>query len=137
VNISPRIAFSFPISDEALFFAHYDVLTQRPSGSVNRLDLISYLAFGTGGTNVFNDQFNNPNLRAEKTIDYELGFQQKLDNYSSLKLSGFYREQRDQVQVSQIVGAFPGDYRTFENKDFGTVKGMTVTYDMRTRGNLS
>ena len=26
----PRIAFSFPISDEAQFFAHYDVLTQRP-----------------------------------------------------------------------------------------------------------
>ena len=25
-----RIAFSFPISDEAQFFAHYDVLTQRP-----------------------------------------------------------------------------------------------------------
>ena len=30
----PRIAFSFPISDEALFFAHYDVLTQRPTDNV-------------------------------------------------------------------------------------------------------
>ena len=30
VNVMPRVAFSFPISDEALFFAHYDVLTQRP-----------------------------------------------------------------------------------------------------------
>ena len=137
VNVSPRIAFSFPISDEALFFAHYDVLTQRPSGGVNRLDMISYLAFGTGGTNLFGNQFNNPDLKAEKTIDYELGFQQKLDNYSSLKFAGFYREQRDQVQVSQVLGAFPGDYRTFENRDFGTVKGMTMTYDMRTRGNLS
>lgn len=137
VNVSPRIAFSFPISDEALFFAHYDVLTQRPSGGVNRLDLISYLAFDQGGLNVFGNQFNNPNLRAEKTIDYELGFQQKLDNYSSLKISGFYREQRDQVQVSNIIGAYPGDYRTFENEDFGTVKGMTLTYDLRTRGNLS
>ena len=139
VNISPRIAFSFPISDEALFFAHYDVLTQRPSGSVNRLDLLSYLAFeqGTGGTDLTGSIFNNPDLRAEKTIDYELGFQQKLDNYSALKISGFYREQRDQVQVSSVIGAFPGDYRTYENKDFGTVKGLTVSYDMRTRGNLS
>ena len=25
INVMPRIAFSFPISDEALFFAHYDV----------------------------------------------------------------------------------------------------------------
>jgi hypothetical protein len=137
VNISPRIAFSFPISDEALFFAHYDVLTQRPSGGVNRLDLISYLAFNDGGTNIFGNQFNNPNLRAEKTIDYELGFQQKLDNYSALKISGFYREIRDQVQVTQIIGAYPGSYQTYGNKDFGTVKGLTITYDLRTRGNVS
>ncbi|MBL4594462.1 MAG: carboxypeptidase regulatory-like domain-containing protein, partial [Flavobacteriales bacterium] len=58
VNISPRIAFSFPISDEALFFAHYDVLTQRPEGR-NRLDLIGYLLFDNGGNTI-----NNPDLRA-------------------------------------------------------------------------
>ena len=137
VNISPRIAFSFPISDEALFFAHYDVLTQRPSGGVNRLDLISYLAFNQGGTNLFGAPFNNPNLKAEQTIDYELGFQQKLDNYSSLKIATFYRENRNQVQVTQVLGAYPGNYQTYENKDFGTVKGLTVAYDLRTRGNIS
>ncbi len=136
VNISPRIAFSFPISDEALFFAHYDVLTQRPSSS-NRMDLLSYLAFGAGGTNIFGNYFNNPNLRAEQTIDYELGFQQKLDNYSALKISAFYREMRDQVQSVQVIGAYPGNYFTFDNEDFGTVKGLTVSYDLRTRGNVS
>ncbi len=136
VNISPRIAFSFPISDEALFFAHYDVLTQRPETG-NRMDLISYLAFGAGGNNLYGNYFNNPDLKAEQTIDYELGFQQKLDNYSSLKISAFYREMRDQVQSVQVIGAFPGNYYTFDNEDFGTVKGMTVTYDLRTRGNIS
>jgi outer membrane receptor protein involved in Fe transport len=136
VNISPRVAFSFPISDEALFFAHYDVLTQRPSGGVNRLDLISYLAFN-GGTNLFGNPFNNPNLKPEKTIDYEIGFQQKLDNYSSLKIAAFYKENRDQVQVTQVIGAFPGNYQTYENKDFGTVKGLTIAYDLRTKGNLT
>jgi hypothetical protein len=30
VNWMPRMAFSFPISDEANFFAHYDILVQRP-----------------------------------------------------------------------------------------------------------
>ena len=38
----PRIAFSFPISDEAQFFAHYDVLTQRPP-SANRIEPLDYL----------------------------------------------------------------------------------------------
>ena len=40
--IMPRIAFSFPISDEAQFFAHYDVLTQRPPQS-NRIEPLDYL----------------------------------------------------------------------------------------------
>lgn len=136
VNISPRIAFSFPISDEALFFAHYDMLTQRPESN-NRMDLISYLGFGAGGTNIFGGYFNNPALKAEQTIDYELGFQQKLDNYSALKISAFYREMRNQVQSTQVIGAYPGNYFTFDNKDFGTVKGFTVSYDLRTKGNVS
>ena len=29
-NVMPRLSFSFPISDDANFFAHYDVLVQRP-----------------------------------------------------------------------------------------------------------
>ena len=37
----PRIAFSFPISDEALFYAHYDVLTKRPS--VGQISYLNYL----------------------------------------------------------------------------------------------
>lgn len=136
VNISPRIAFSFPISDEALFFAHYDVLTQRPTGN-NRMDLMSYLAFGAGNTNLFGAYFDNPALKAEQTIDYELGFQQKLDNYSALKISAFYREMRNQIQSVQVIGAYPGNYYSFDNADFGTVKGFTVSYDLRTKGNVS
>jgi Carboxypeptidase regulatory-like domain/TonB dependent receptor-like, beta-barrel/TonB-dependent Receptor Plug Domain len=137
VNVSPRISFSFPISDEALFFAHYDILTQRPSVG-NRLDLISYLNFN-GGTNYLPGQnpYNNPALKAEKTIDYELGFQQKLSNSSALKLSAFYREMRDQIQTRQIIGGFPGNYITYGNVDFGTVKGMTINYDLRRSGNLT
>ena len=40
-NFMPRVAFSFPISDEANFFAHYDVLTKRPTTG-NRLDPSDY-----------------------------------------------------------------------------------------------
>ena len=131
VNVSPRIAFSFPISDEALFFAHYDILTQRPQNS-NTLSLVSYLTFRGG-----NATLNNPDLQAEKTIDYELGFQQKLTNSSALKISTFYKEIRDQIRLTQVVGAFPGNYRTFDNEDFGTVKGLTIQYDLRRTRNFT
>lgn len=132
INVMPRVAFSFPISDVALFFAHYDILTKRPSGYV-RMNPIEYLYI----TNQASDAINNPDLKTEKTIDYELGFQQKLTNTSSLKLSVFYREMRDMIQVQYINGAYPVRYMTYTNIDFGTVKGLTVGYDLRRTGNVT
>lgn len=135
INIMPRISFSFPISDQALFFAHYDVLTKRPTangGAINRLDPTDYLFLGQN-SNVL----NNPNLKPEKTIDFELGFQQALNSSSSLKLSAFYKENRDMVTIVNVEGAYPSDYKTWGNRDFGTVKGLTAAYDLRRTGNLT
>ena len=130
VNIMPRISFSFNISDEAVFFAHYDILTQRPTSS-NRFSPIDYLFLESR-----NDLISNPDLRPEKTIDYELGFQQVLTKTSSLKISAYYKEMRDMIQVRNFTGAYPRPYKAFGNLDFGTVKGFTVGYDMRRTGNV-
>jgi len=130
INVMPRVAFSFPVSDEASFFAHYDILTKRPTNN-SRFDPYAYqfIEFRS-------DIINNPNLQPEKTIDYEIGFQQVLSKTSSLKISAFYREQRNNVQLQSFNGAYPIDYRTFGNRDFGTVKGLTVAYDLRRTGNV-
>ena len=48
-NWMPRIAFSFPISDDALFYAHYDILTQRPSSSEVQIDPVTYYFIGVPG----------------------------------------------------------------------------------------
>lgn len=132
ITVMPRIAFSFPISDEALFFAHYDVLSKRPTTG-NRLNITDYYFLNRG----LNNTLNNPNLKPEKTIDYELGFQQVLTKKSSLKISGFYREQRNQVTLVNVAGAYPNSYRTWGNRDFGTIKGLTVAYDLRRSGNIT
>ena len=132
INVMPRIAFSFPISDEALFFAHYDVLTKRPTTG-NRLNPFSYYYLETGNVGIV----NNPDLKPEKTIDYELGFQQVLNKNSSLKISAFYREMRNQVALVNKIGAYPQTYTTWGNIDFGTVKGITVAYDLRRSGNIT
>ncbi len=125
-SVMPRISFSFPISDEALFFAHYDVLTQRPLSNVRSHPADYFFINNFSGATL-----NNPNLKPTKTIDYELGFQQKLTNKSSLRLAAFYREMRDDIQIYRFNGAYPRDYNSYNNIDFGTVKGLTITYDLR------
>ncbi len=130
INIMPRVAFSFPISDEAQFFAHYDVLTQRPSGFLRFDPRQYYFLQQVGGT------LNNPDLRPERTIDYQLGFKQRLNKTSALTISAFYRELRNMIQIINVPFAFPNDYRTYGNIDFGTVKGLTLAYDLRRTGNV-
>lgn len=131
ISVMPRISFSFPISEEALFFAYYDVLTQRPR--MSSLNILDYYYIHTKG----NSTLSNPNARPEQTINYELGFQQTLSSSSSLKMQAFYKEMRDMQNVRMIAGAYPVNYITYDNIDFGTVKGFTLTYDMRRSGNVS
>ena len=130
--IMPRIAFSFPISDEAQFFAHYDVLTQRPPER-SRFNPTQYyfLEQNIGGL------LNNPDLKPEKTVDYEIGFAQTLSLKSALTISLFYKELRDMIQVMNLPGAYPGRYMTMQNLDFGTVKGLSVAFDLRRTNNVS
>jgi outer membrane receptor protein involved in Fe transport len=126
----PRLAFSFPISDEANFFAHYDVLVQRPPSN-SFVNPARYYYWNQAGLR------NNSNLRPEKTIDYEIGFQQKLSNSSAIKLSAYYKELRDMIQArSYFQIPVLGEYETFDNLDFGTVKGFSASYDLRRTGNI-
>ena len=130
VNVMPRVAFSFPISEEASFFAHYDILTKRPTSGF-RFDPFEYQFIQSRSAII-----NNANLKPETTVDYELGFQQVLSPTSSLKISAFYREQRNNVQLINVFEAYPATYKTYGNRDFGTVKGMTIAYDLRQTGNI-
>lgn len=129
----PRIAFAFPISEEANFFAHYDVLTQRPTSGY-RLDPLQYY-YIQNRVGLFN---NNPDLKPQRTTDYELGFTQTLNERknAAITLSAFYREMRNLIQVVAVNYAYPVNYLTYGNIDFGTVKGFTVAYDLRRTGGV-
>lgn len=127
VNWLPRLAFSFPISEEANFFAHYDVLVQRPPSNW-QITPLNYVYFYTPDRT----PANNANLLPEQVVDYEVGFQQRLNQNSAIKFSAYYREQRAMIQ-RRLIQYVPviGRYETYGNQDFGTVKGFTWQYDLR------
>ncbi len=128
VTVSPRVSFQFPITDEAEFFAHYDLLVSRPNPGQNRMDPLAYLQLENGRTDGF---LQNPDLKPQKTTEYEIGFRQLLSRNSALKISAFYREFRDMIQSVSFNEAYPLTYVTYGNQDFGTVKGFTFQYDLR------
>jgi hypothetical protein len=126
INVSPRVSFSFPIQgDKSLFYAHYDVITQRPSNVFVSPDNYFF------ANQQAQSERNNANLSPERRIDYEFGFQQLLTDFSSVKISAFYIERKDQIQLQRFASAYPITYTTFGNRDFSTVKGTTVEYNLR------
>ena len=137
INVAPRVAISFPISDVANFFAHYDVLVQRPGFGQTNATALQYYFFNRNAGFI-----DNPNLRPQKTIDYEVGFKQKVTNTSALTLAAYYRELRDLIQLRnfrdlpQSQNNSVPEYLSYDNIDFGTTYGFTAQWDMRRTGNL-
>ena len=123
----PRLQLTFNVSDNAQFFAHYDVLSQRPgnTGTLrNASNLVDYLYWSQLTT-----VKNNPNLRPERTIDFEFGYKQKLSAFAVATIAAFYKEFRDMVQLKKYYAAYPKEYTTYANVDFGNSKGVTLGLD--------
>ncbi|MBK8348897.1 MAG: carboxypeptidase regulatory-like domain-containing protein [Saprospiraceae bacterium] len=138
VNFMPRLAFSFPISDDAGFFAHYDVLYQRPPSNSFSSALDYYFFQDISRINPDGAALNNPNLKPVRTVDYEVGFQQKVSEVMAMKVSAYYKEMKDLIQqrVLANVAAPLNSYKVFDNLDFGTVKGFSFSLDRRRTNNL-
>jgi hypothetical protein len=134
VTVMPRIQFSFPISDVANFYAHYDIYAQRPYpnsiGNATAWDYYQLSASAPTGP------ITNANLRSQKTFDYEVGFQQKLSDHSAITITAYYKERKNMVNLVPYLYAYPYSYQTYGNRDFSTTKGTTVMYDLRATNHL-
>lgn len=126
----PRIAFSFPIGDKSQFKASYDIIARRPSSNWSA-SYLSYLYMSQISS------ITNPNLKPERITNYELGFEQALNQSSAISASAYYKETRDLIQLVQYNGADPNpNYYSYDNKDFRTIKGVTLAYDLRQTKNI-
>ena len=130
VVVQPRIAFSFPVGDNSQFKASYDIIARRPSSNW-QANYLSYLYMSQISA------ITNPNLKPERITNYELGFQQALNKNTAIGISAYYKETRDLIQYVQYAGADPNqNYYSFDNIDFKTIKGLTVSFDLRQSKNI-
>ncbi|MBR4536326.1 MAG: TonB-dependent receptor [Bacteroidales bacterium] len=130
-SVMPRISFSFPVSDNSLFYAHYNIVTSRPTNlSINP---ITYMFIEDYATSLI----NNPALKPQRSVDYEIGFRQKIGEKSAISIAAYYSEKRDMIQSYRFTGAYPSTYYSYRNMDFGTVQGFTLSYELRRIKNIS
>ncbi len=132
-SVMPRISFSFPVNDNSLFYAHYNIITSRPTNL--QISPVDYLFISK--RNSANDIINNPNMKPQQSIDYEIGFRQKVGAKSAISISAYYSEKRNQIQAYRFSGAYPNTYYSYQNIDFGTVQGFTFSYKMNRTKNVT
>jgi outer membrane receptor protein involved in Fe transport len=134
VEISPRVGIAFPVSEHTVFHASYGRFMQRPD--LMRLyvsyDFLEYMV----QNQPFFFPFGNPNLRPERTNAYEVGFTRQLGYNSKFGLTAFYK---DVDGLTQIVhqSAKPNSFSTYRNVDFGTIKGVELSFELRRSNNVS
>jgi outer membrane receptor protein involved in Fe transport len=131
--ISPRLGFSFPVTDRAVFHAQFGKYVQAPSlqQTWTHRSYTGWLDYLYGG--VYFAPIHNPNLKPSKTTSYEFGFQMQFGANASLDITAFYKDTRDLATYRAFIPLIT-DYRAptyFANGDFGTIKGFTATFNLR------
>ncbi len=114
-KISPRMGFSYPISERAKLFFNYGHYFQLPNlNSFYRRSNSVTTAFGTAG---------NFNLDYTKKIKYEFGSEILLSSNYRAVLTGFYND--DFGLINSLVNRY-GSYNRaeFVNTDYGRTRGI-------------
>lgn len=126
--LSPRLGLSFPVSDQTVFHAQFGKFVQTPE--LNRL-YVSTLQYAQNlqSGNFFTNE--NPNLDLIRTTAYEAGFRNQLGDNAAIDITAYYKEIRNYVRLENLFNAVPVPYAVFQSQDYGTVKGLTFTYNMR------
>ncbi len=128
IILSPRLGFSFPVTDRTVFHAQYGVFIQQPELQYLYTGWDYYAGQLLQGNQV---EIGNPDLKPTKTTSYEVGIGQQLSDNSSLSITAYYKEITDNVVLKNRVGASPVTYAQYQNGDYGNVKGLSFTYKLR------
>jgi hypothetical protein len=131
-ELSPRLGFSFPVTDKTVFHAQYGKFVQQTRG----LDMYQgYLRTAWEiKTGYFFGAPVGKYVKPTRTTQYELGFTQQLTDFMSVDITGYYKDVKDQVvfyQQGVLSNSKFKAYNTLINGDFATTKGVELTFTMR------
>jgi outer membrane receptor protein involved in Fe transport len=131
-KFSPRFGLSFPISATGAIRLSYGHFYQLPSYQKMYQNpvLPHYNHFSIIETSV-----GNPNLRPEKTIQYEIGLQQELFKGFSTEFTVFYKDIRDLLGIELLTLSNATSFRRYVNKEYGNSTGITFAINYRALDN--
>ncbi len=124
-KISPRIGFSYPISDKAKVYFNYGHFFQLATFD-------RFFARNTSSVDQ-NAVLGNPNLDYQKTIQYSFGVKYAVNESYSLDVQGYFKDEFDKInQFTDESG--PVKRQIYANSDYGRSRGLELTLEKRSGG---
>ena len=134
LQVSPRLGVAYPITTEGVIHFSYGLFFQIPTLN-NLFDSSDYKLPSLSGSY---GPFGNPNLEAQKTTMYEIGFKQGfLGGQFVVDATAYYRDVRNWVSTSTLIPTdLPGvNYVIYTNRDYANTRGVTLTLNRPYRDN--
>ena len=124
MQLSPRFGLSYTLGEKAVLHFSYGHFFQMPP--LYAMYQNSNFLVPPGNFDIIQ---GNPRIKAEKTVQYEMGVWQQLMPEMGLELSVFYRDIYDLQSAVVITTYNQIKYGLYSNKDYGNVKGLEVKFD--------
>jgi len=137
-QVSPRIGFSFPVTDRTVFHAQYGKFIQQTQLRDSYVGASQMAGIIKGG--LFVQGTWGWGLKPTRTTQYESGFAQQVADFASLDINAFYKDIQDQVawtNITPAAGTSGQAYSGLVNRDFSTSKGVEVKFTMRRKNRIS
>jgi outer membrane receptor protein involved in Fe transport len=139
ISVMPRLGVSFPVtSRSAMSFAYghtsqmpplRDIFTNANYDKLVNLQAATDLStFGVLG---------NPDVKPERTVQYQFGYKQAINEDMGIDLTLFYKDIRDLLGVEFVPTYNDAVYARVTNVDFGNVEGFTLSFNHRALGPLN
>ncbi len=137
MSLAPRLGVSYPVTrDAALFFAYGHFYQMPALGDIfSNADYSMLQDLASGG--VTYGVMGNPDIKPEKTVQYQFGYKQAVTEWLGVDVNAFYKDVRDLLGVEFISTYNDAEYPRLTNVDFGNVIGFTVALEQRRRGLIS
>jgi outer membrane receptor protein involved in Fe transport len=130
-KVSPRLGLSYQLGKSALLHFSYGHFFQLPP-----LDYYyqnnNFFVFDPD----FSSRMGNANLRAQKTIQYEVGLWQQLSSNMNLDVAVYSRDIYDLSTLTIFTTYNQRRYGVYSNLEYGSARGFEVKYEFR-QDNLS
>lgn len=131
---APRLGFSYPLTVQSSVYFSYGHFYQLPGLGLlyDNADYSILDELQAGGISY--GVMGNPDLKPEKTIQYEFGYKQAFSDFFGTQISFFYKDIRDLLGVQFVDTYTAAQYARFTNIDFGQVYGFTFSIYQKNLG---